>query len=163
MRFSLLLIVALVVGSCGVYSFTGVTFPPEVKSVYVAPVENTAPNSPSQVDFLLNEAIKDNFLKFSELSISEITADLNIYARIIGYDITSVAPSQEQAYQTRVTMRVSVKYIQKVPQEKEWTRSFSRFIDIPSEQELAQVEQEVIEELIRQIANDIFYGAGQDW
>jgi len=152
-----------VLWTCGVYSFTGVTFPPEVKSVYVAPIENTAANSPSQVDFLLNDAIKDNFLKFSELNLSNSPADLNLYVKIISYNVSSVAPSQDQAYQTRVTMRVSVRYVQKVPEEKEWTRSFSRFVDIPADKELAQVEQEVVEELVRQLANDIFYGSGQDW
>ncbi len=149
--------------TCGVYSFTGVTFPPEVKSVYVAPIENIAANSPSQIEFLLNDAIKDNFLKFSELNLSNSPADLNLYVKITSYNISSVAPSHDQAYQTRVTMQVSTKYVQRVPEEKEWTRSFSRFVDIPADKELAQVEQQVIEELVRQLSNDIFYGAGQDW
>ncbi len=149
--------------NCGVYSFTGVTFPPEIKSVYIAPVENVAANTPSQVDFLLNDAIKDNFLKFSELNLSNSPSDLNIYARIVAYDISSVSPSQDQAYQTRITMQVSVRYVQKVPEEKEWSRSFSRFVDIPADKELAQVEQQVIDELVRQLSNDIFYGSGQDW
>ncbi len=152
----------LVIG-CGVYSFTGVTFPPEVQSVYVAPVEVQDPTLPPIVGYQLGEAIRDQFMQFSRLQLAEREGDLNIYPTITGYHIEPVAPGQEQAYKSRVRLDVQVRYELRVPETQTWQRAFSKFVDVDAATDLASVEAQVLDELIQQLATDIYYGAGQDW
>ncbi len=151
---------------CGIYSFHGVMFPPGIKTVQVVPVEVTVGNAPAFIGPTLTEMIQDQFLSYSSLTLVDNNADLTVLAKLTDYDAQPVAASQQLAYVTRLTLRVEVQYLYRQP-DSVWQRqrTLSAYVDLQGDVLLNDIQPNdpSVQELLEQIANDIFHGAGEDW
>ena len=63
---------------CGVYSFTGASISPEVKTISFENFFNNSPLGPSNMSVLFTEKIKDYFERNTSLEIVEENGDLEI-------------------------------------------------------------------------------------
>ena len=83
--------------SCGIYSFTGTSIQPDVKTVNIEYFEYKALKVNPTLANDLTEAMKDKFRKLTKLEQVDGDADLTIAGEITGYDVkaTSVSPSIE--------------------------------------------------------------------
>ena len=73
--------------SCGIYSFTGTSIQPDVKTVTVNYFEYLAPKVNPSLSNMLTEAMQEKFIKLTKLELVDIDGDLEIIGAVTGYDV----------------------------------------------------------------------------
>ena len=150
--------------SCGIYSFTGASIPTEAKTVSVAYFTTTATNSPSSLNQTITEGIKDLFLSQTNLDLTELEGDLSFSGQITKYHLSPMAiQANETAGQNRLTIDIKVKYTNSFDDKQNFESTFSRYRDFSSSQNLADVEIVLIEEITKELLEDVFNKAFVNW
>ena len=104
-----LALTALIVHSCGIYSFSGTSIQPDVKTVTINYFEYKALRVNPSLSNELTEAIKDQFRRLTRLEEVDIEGDLEISGEITGYDVKAMAvTADEVAAQNRLTVNVKI-------------------------------------------------------
>ena len=157
---------------CGVYSFTGASISPEVKTISFENFFNNSPLGPSNMSVLFTEKIKDYFERNTSLEIVEENGDLEIEGTIEDFSLSPVAPTAEGGRNsqfftglTRLTVRVNASYLNKTDEQFNFeNKSFSFYKDFDQNTEdLSSNEQEFLEEIFDQIVLDIFNSSVANW
>jgi len=157
---------------CGVYSFTGASISPEVKTISFQNFFNNSPLGPSNMSVLFNEKIKDYFERNTSLTIVDENGDLEIEGTIEDFSLSPVAPTAEGGRNsqyvtglTRLTVRVNATYLNKFYDQFNYeNKSFSFFKDFnQNTEELSSNEQEFLDEIFDQIILDIFNASVANW
>lgn len=151
--------------SCGIYSFTGTSIQPDVKTVTVNYFEYLAPKVNPSLSNMLTEAMQEKFLKLTKLELVDMDGDLEIIAAVTGYDVKATAiTANEQAAQNRLTVTVKVEFVnRKYPEESIENKSFSAYQDFDASQSLDAVETTLCEDIVEQLCEDIFNGTVANW
>ena len=150
--------------SCGIYSFTGASIPTEAKTVSVAYFTTTAINSPSSLNQTITEGLKDLFLSQTNLDLTELEGDLSFSGQITKYQLSPMAiQANETAGQNRLTIDIKVKYTNSFDDKQNFESTFSRYRDFSSSQNLADVEIVLIEEITKELLEDVFNKAFVNW
>ncbi len=160
-----LFVTALLMQSCGIYSFTGTSIQPDVKTVTVNYFEYLAPKVNPSLSSLLTEAMQEKFLRLTKLELVDIDGDLEIIGSVTGYEVrASSVTANEQVAQNRLTVTVKVDFInRKYPEESLEAKSFSAYQDFDATQSLDAVEATLCEDIVEQLCEDIFNGTVANW
>jgi hypothetical protein len=155
----------LLLQSCGTYSFSGASIPPEMKTVSIQFFEN---NSQLVVPYLsqqFTEALKERVRNQSRLSIVRSDADANFEGRITDYSIRPVAiQGNERAGLNRLTITVNVKYSNTLNPELNFEQAFQAFQEFSlSQSSIQSQEQKLIELINKQLTELIFNKAFANW
>ena len=154
----------LFTSSCGIYSFTGASISPDVKTVSVSTFPNYAPIVAPMLSQSFTEALKDKFLSQTSLSVIEKSGDLHFEGAITGYAVKPISISgNETAAQKRLTVTIKVDFTNKIDEKSNFSKSFSRYTDFDSNVNLSDVEEELIEEINEMLVEDIFNEAVVNW
>ena len=160
----LAIVLATFLSACGFYSFTGASISPDVKTVVVQYFPNRAATIQPTLSQVFTERLKDYFLEQSNLSLEADGGDLNFSGEIVKYEIKPIAiQANEQAAQNRLTISVKVKFENTKDESKNFEQKFSRYADYDSSQSLANVEEDLIEQITNELAEDIFNKAVVNW
>ncbi len=160
--FSFLLFSAL--SGCGVYSFTGASISPEVKSVSIEFFPSYAPLAPANMPQSFTEALRELFVSRTNLDLFTKNGDIRFEGYISDYKTRPVAiQGNETAAKNRLTITVNVTYTNTKAEEKSFEKNFTRFADFEATQNLSDVEQSLIEEINEQLILDIFNEAVVNW
>jgi len=164
-RNSLIIGLVLLSQSCGTYSFSGASIPPEMKTISVQFFENTSALVVPYLSQQFTEGLKDRIRNQSRLSIVRTEADANFEGRITDYTIRPVAiQGNDRAGLNRVTVNVSVKYTNALKPELNFEQSFQAFQEFSLNQGPIQTqEQKLLALIIRQLTEDIFNKAFANW
>ena len=156
---------AFLVQSCGIYSFTGTSIQPDVKSVTINYFEYTAPKVNPSLSNMMTEGLQDKFTRLTKLEQVDMDGDLEIVGTVTGYDVKATAISaQEQATQNRLTVNVKVSFInRKYPEDDFEDKGFSAYADFDASQSLDAVEAGLCEEIVEKICDDIFNATVAKW
>ena len=156
---------ALIVHSCGIYSFTGTSIQPDVKTVTINFFEYKALRVNPTLSNDLTEAVKDKFKKLTKLEQVDMDGDIEISGEITGYDVKATAiTSNEVAAQNRLTVNVKINFMnRKYPEDDFDNKSFSAYADFASEQSIDAVEAQLCEEIIEKLVEDIFNASVANW
>ena len=93
--------------SCGIYSFTGTSIQPDVKTVTINYFEYLAPKVNPSLSNQLTEALQEKFIRLTKLELVDIDGDIEIAGAVTGYDVkASAITANEQAAQSRLTVNV---------------------------------------------------------
>ena len=150
--------------SCGVYSFTGASISPEVKSVSIDYFPSYAPLAPANLPQTFTEALRELFISRTNLDLLNKNGDIRFEGYISGYQTRPVAiQGNETAAKNRLTINVSVTYTNTKEEAKSFEKTFSRFADFDAAQNLSDVEQTLIDEINEQLILDIFNEAVVNW
>ncbi len=155
----------LLFSSCKVkYSLSGATIPPEAKTVSVAFfVNNTTLGAPS-ISQKFTEKLRDVVSSQTNLSLNKQNGDLQFEGSIIDYNVAPVSiQSTDQAALNRLTVTVQVKYSNKFEVAKNFEQNFTRFADYKSSEALSSKENDLLVEINRQLTEDIFNRAFNNW
>ncbi len=155
----------LIVRSCGIYSFTGTSIQPDVKTVTINYFEYKALKVNPNLSNDLTEALKDKFRKMTRLEQVDMDGDLEITGAVTGYDIRATAvTAQEVAAQNRLTVSVKISFTnRKYPEDDFPDKSFSAYADYDSTQSLDAVEASLCEEIIEKLCEDMFNATVANW
>ena len=160
-----LAVTALIVHSCGIYSFTGTSIQPEVKTVTINYCEYKALKGNPSLSNMLTEAMQDKFLKLTKLEQVDIDGDLEIIGAVTGYDVKATAvTASETVAQNRLTVSVKVSFVnRKFPEDNFEDKSFSAYQDFDAMQSLESVEATLCEDIVEQLCEDIFNSTVANW
>lgn len=152
--------------SCGTvkYSFSGASIPPEAKTVSVQYIANNASIINPQLSQELTDAIKDKFQSQTSLKLINGVGDLDFEGEITGYNVKPVAiQGGDVAAKNRLTITIRMKYANPIDPKYEFEKSFSRYEDYDSNQDLRSVEDEITEKIIEQLVEDVFNESVVNW
>jgi hypothetical protein len=160
-----LILTALMLHSCGIYSFTGTSIQPDVKSVTVNYFEYTALKVNPSLSNQMTEALQEKFIKLTKLELVDVEGDLEIQGAVTGYDVKATAiTASEQAAQNRLTVTVKISFVnRKYPEDDFADKSFSAYADFDAMQSLDAVESSLCEEIVEKLCEDIFNATVANW
>lgn len=154
----------LLLQRCGIYSFSGTSIQPDVKTVTINYFQYSALRVNPSLSNELTEALKDKFRKMTRLEQVEIDGDLEITGTVTGYDVRATAiTANEVAAQNRLTVTVKISYTNRKYPEEDFEKSFSAYGDYDSTQSLDAVEATLCEEIIKQLCEDILNATVANW
>ena len=156
---------------CGVYSFTGASISPTVKTISIQTFYNNATLGPSNMSLIFTEKIKDYYQQNTSLALVDDGGDLQIDGYIADYTITPVSATSsgdnstaDFSSQSRITISVYATYVNTQDDEFDFERKFSFFKDYDQNSvDLSSNEQEFVEEIFDQIILDIFNASVANW
>ena len=90
-RIFLLLSAALVLGGCGIYSFSGTSIDNDVETITIGFFEYKAQTVNPSLSNDLTEALRTRFRRMTRLEQVEQDGDLEIVGRITGYAVSPAA------------------------------------------------------------------------
>ena len=151
--------------SCGIYSFTGTSIQPDVKTVTINYFEYLAPKVNPSLSNQLTEALQEKFIRLTKLELVDIDGDIEIAGAVTGYDVkASAITANEQAAQSRLTVNVKISFVnRKYPEESFSDKSFSAYQDFDATQALESVESTLCEDIVEQLCEDIFNATVANW
>jgi len=163
----LVITVFLLTSSCKVkYGFKGITIPSEAKTISVEMFKNqadlTAPSEPQ----LLSQKLRDAVSSQTNLAMIKQNGDLKFEeCRITEYSNTPQAiGSTDQNALRRLQVTITINYVNKFDPAKGFTdRTFTRYFDYDGAKTLSSVESEGLEQINRQLIEDIFNAAFNNW
>lgn len=155
----------LLLGSCGIYSFSGTSIQPDVKTVTIDYFEYKALRVNPSLSNDMTEEVKAKFRRLTRLEQVDTDGDLEISGAITNYDVRASAVSADEvATQNRLTVTVSVSFEnRKHPEDNFDNKSFSAYADYDSNNSLDAVESSLCAEIIEKIVEDIFNATVAQW
>lgn len=148
----------------GCYSFKGYSISDDAKTFYVGNFKLSALNAPATLNQTFGESLKDKVSRESKLIYTDIDPDLEFNGNIQNYVVSAVAPKpDEQTSFNRLSIFVAVEYTNHVEPKYDFKKTFSHFADFPVDQDLLQVQDALIEIIFKQIQEDIFNQAFNNW
>lgn len=163
-RWTLALLAGLFLAGCGVYSFTGASIPPQAQTISVDYFPNDAPLVQPTLSQVFTEELQNIFTRQTNLRMIEGVGHLHFEGSITDYRTEPIAiTGDDRAAMNRLTITVRVSFYNEFDEEAEFQRSFSRYYDYDSNLSLAQVENDAIEVIVKELAEDIFNQAVVNW
>ena len=160
----LLLSISCAFAGCKVYSFTGASISPDIKTVSIALFPNRASMIQPSLSQVFTEKLKDKFVSQTNLSQVKTGGDLQFEGYISDYvSMPTAIQGNEQAALNRLTITVKVKFVNTKDEKLSFETSFSRFTDYDARKNLASVEVELINDICTQLVEDIFNRAVINW
>ncbi len=161
----LMLFAAGFLSDCKVnYSFTGADIPADARTFSVETFTVIAPLADPTYGLTITEELKELILGQSRLDLVVAEGDLQFEGSVTGYNVAPAAiAADEFAEINRLTITIKVSYVNTFEEEKNFDRTFSRFADFPTTQDLQDVEAALIEEINFQLTQDIFDASLGSW
>jgi hypothetical protein len=145
-------------------SLSGATIPIEAKTISVGVFANNTTLGAPSLSQRFTEKLRDVVSQQTNLALIKQNGDLQFEGYISDYNVAPVAiQSTDQASSNRMTISVQVKYTNKFEESKCFEQSFTRFKDFSSNQNVSAVEAELVQEIYRQLTEDIFNKAFNNW
>lgn len=162
--FLLLASLLLSVSSCGVYSFTGASIPPEAKTISIQYFQNNALLVEPLLSDEITNALRDRFMSQTSLNMVNQNGDLAFEGEITDYRTTPVAIQSDQtAALNRLEIKVNVRFTNKYDESTNFETQFSQYKEYPSEQDLNAVKTDLITEIVEMLVDDIFNKSVVNW
>ena len=159
-------LILITLASCTIsYKFNGASIDyTKTKTITIAdfPIRATLVYPPLGPAF--NEALKDIYTRQTRLTLVNNGGDLLVEGEITGYNLSPQAVTEDAyASQTRLTVTVKVRYTNTKDPQFDLDQSFSAYRDFSSNQMLNQVQDELIKEIVEELANLIFNATVANW
>jgi len=138
----------------------------KIKTMNIKDFQNQASRVYPPLIQAFNEHLKDVFIRNTKLTFvtNNQPADLELEGEITRYDLTPMAVQGDgYAGQTRLTMAVRIRYINNVEPGKDKEETFTAYRDFNSDRLLESVQDGLIEELNKEIVDQIFNTTLSDW
>ena len=153
-----------VFAGCKIYSFTGTSIAPDVKSISIYTIENKAQKINPSLSNTLTVALQDKYRKLTKLEMFNDGGDLEVSGFITSYEVTPTAvTSAEIAAQNRLTVTVRIVFTNNKHPEEDFERSFAAFQDYDSNLTIEQVESQLVDDIVEILVEDIFNATVANW
>ncbi|HMR43625.1 MAG TPA: LptE family protein [Saprospiraceae bacterium] len=141
----------------GCYSLSGISIDPNSKTFFVNQFENRAAFIEPIFSIDLTERLKDRIRSSSRLFLSENNADLTFSGVISNFYISAEAPQAGAVPAfNRLNVSISVELESAKNEKENWKKTFTRYVDFPNDQTFESVKTELMDEVIKQLVDDIF-------
>lgn len=142
----------------------GASIPVEAKTISVGFFTNNTTLGAPSLSQRFTEKLRDVVSSQTRLGLVSRNGDLQFEGYIVDYNVSPVAiQSTDLAGLNRLTITVSVKYTNKFDVGKSFEQSFTRFADYKSSESINDREPDLVTEIYRQLTEDIFNKAFNNW
>lgn len=142
----------------------GASIPVEAKTVSVGFFANNTSLGAPSLSQRFTEKLRDVVSQQTNLALMPKDGDLQFEGYISDYAVTPVAiQSNDQASLNRLTITVKVTYVNKFEAAKNFEGNFTRYADFKSTENISAKEPELVQEIYRQLTEDIFNRAFNNW
>ena len=163
-KYILLICISFAINSCGIYNFTG-TGKIDAKTFQVNRFQNIAPLVEPGIDRIFTLKLQDIIQNQTNLSLTDKGGDLVYEGEITDYNISPTnATAQISASQSRLTVYVNIRFINKKKETENFEKKFSHFSDY-SGQNLpkGEVLNKALDEIYTRITQDVFSESLAKW
>ena len=164
LNFLFLLFLVFINNGCHVYSFSGASISPDIKTVSIGFFNNRAAIVQPTLSQSFTEKLKDKFVSQTNLRVSDQESDLTFEGYISDYHTLPISiQGNETAAQNRLSITVFVKFVNAKDPKQNFETPFTRYYDYNSQLTLTSIEQEAITQINKQLIDDIFNRAISNW
>ncbi|MCX6182643.1 MAG: LPS assembly lipoprotein LptE [Bacteroidetes bacterium] len=143
-------------------SFTGGKI--EGKTFNIGDFPNYAPIVQPSFSQAFVDALRNKIVNESNLKYSQDTPDLLFTGSIKDYKITPIsATSNTTAAGNRLTVSIEVTYESKIDPKKNFTKSYTEFADFSIDQNLTDIENDLISEIVKKLAQQVYLDIIPAW
>lgn len=156
---------ALVLAGCSIsYKFTGTSINYDlIKSIQIDNIPNRAPYGWAPMEAMFNNKLQDLYANQTRLKLVKRGGDMHIAGEIVSYDQYNKGISADgMSSQVQLKMTVNIRF-ECAKTNQNWERQFSAETQYNSNQQLSSVQEELVTEMVRNIAEQIFNATVADW
>ena len=162
----LLTAVALLLPSCVIsYKFNGASIDySTTKTISIADFPNVASLVYAPLSNNLSDGIRDLFQRQTRLEQVRRGGNLEIEGEIIGYALTPMAVSADSyASETKLTITVKVRFTNNVAPEESFEKTYTAYQTFDASQMLTDVQDELCNTMVAEIADQIYNDTVAKW
>ncbi len=113
---------------------------------------------------MFNNALKDQFANHTKLQQVKRDGDLQLEGEITQYQQRNKSVSSEgYAAQTELSITVNVRFTNKVNHAEDFERQFTATASYPTTRNLNDVQQELVEQMVKDLTDQIFNATVANW
>ncbi|BAV94067.1 hypothetical protein JBKA6_0054 [Ichthyobacterium seriolicida] len=150
--------------SCGIYTFSGTSISPDVKSVQVDYFPNYAPLINPALSRKLTNDLQTRFTDQTNLKLTKNGGDLKFEGEITKYEIT---PDDAQANNTaafnRLTITIKVRFYNEIDEKENFENTYSDFEKFNKDKDFTSVEGNLIDLITAKLIDRIFADSVEKW
>ena len=165
-KFSFYILLVVILSGCSLsYKFNGASIDYNLtKTIMISEFPNQAPLVYPPLEQRFNEELKDLFTRNTRLQFVKQNADLEMEGEIVGYALTPLAVQEDSfASETRLTLTVRMRYRNNKEEGQDREESISAYRNFPADRMLTDVQDQLIGELVKEIADQIFNVTTSNW
>lgn len=160
----ILILVSGLFSSCGFYSFTGTSIPPDIEHFSVQYFQNNASIVAPLLSQNFTEKLKNKFISDTRLQIVTSNGDFNFSGYIRDYRIEPVAIQGDATTNlNRLSITVHVKMECSKHPKLAFEQDFVSFMDFDATRNFSSIESTLIEEITEMLVQQIFNKAAINW
>lgn len=150
--------------SCGIYSFTGASVSPDIKTISIPSYQLITPEAPPSLVQFMTEKTRDYYLQNTQLTLANENGDLTLESTLVTFAVTPVDISASDiARKNRLTVGVKYKFTNRLDKEKNFESVLSQFADFDASVLLSEKQEELMEEISGKLMEDLFRKTVADW
>lgn len=165
-KLSILLLLALIFNGCIIsYKFNGASIDySKTKSIAIADFPNVAALVYPPLSSSLSDGIRDIFQRQTRLQVTRRGGDLELEGEITDYQLTPMAVSADSySAETKLTIRVRVRFTNNVNPEESFEKTYTAYQTFDASQMLNDVQEELCNTMITEIADQIYNDTVAKW
>ncbi|NBW33294.1 MAG: hypothetical protein EBR22_04995 [Cytophagia bacterium] len=151
--------------SCGVYTFSGASVPAEVRTIHIAQMRNNAALVLPSLSQRLSDAFRDKCLAETNLRLGALgQSDWEFTGEIVDYGVSAAAVSgRETTSLNRLTIVWRLRFRSLSNPKAGWEQRLVRYADFDAGTPFQSIENELVEQIVRQLVDDAFNKAFINW
>lgn len=165
-KFAVLFLILALLSACTIsYKFNGASIDYNTtKTISVAEFPNQALLVYPPLSQTFTEALKDIYTRQTKLRVLNSDGDLRVEGEIVGYDLTPLAAQADgYASETKLTVTVNVRFTNTKNEKEDFEQRFSAYQTFSSTQMLDDVQDSLLEAIIKEITESIFNQTVANW
>ncbi|MCC8425213.1 LptE family protein [Mucilaginibacter sp. UR6-11] len=158
---------ALISVSPGCYTLSGSVVPKAMTTIHIDFFENDAPIVVSNLSQIFTEALKERIRSTTSISIVAGEGKANMSGAIVGYSYAPVSiqasdPNKPPIANAEVlTITVKVKFVYDADKKLNFDQTFTKTVNFTGD--INSQEQNLIKGVVKQLIDDIFNKAFNNW
>ncbi|MHA6249275.1 LPS assembly lipoprotein LptE [Pontibacter sp. CAU 1760] len=152
---------------CGIYSFTGTTISPDIKSISIQNFENSTGEGPANLTQIITNTFTDYYRRNTNLTVLQSQGDLQLEGQIVSFNYSPAAIQREGQQDigslNRLTLGLQVRFTNAKQPDKDFDRTFTISQDFPQDLDITQLSNVQIEQLAERLVTDVFNKTVADW
>ena len=163
--FTLVALLFLLTGCSISFKFNGANINYQTThSISIADFPNNAAMVNPSLSNSLSETIRDLYQRQTRLQILRKGGDLELEGEIVGYDITQGAiATNSYASESKLTIRVQVHFTNNINPEESFDKTYSAYQTFDASKLLTDVQDELCQIIVTEIAESIYNDTVAKW